>query len=184
MAVSMTSTNPVFNTYGTYGPQLLHDGKITMAQLNDAVRHVLTLKYLAGMFSDPYQGIASAGQTGELTTPNVAVARKTADESMVCSNNNNHALPLSPSVGKVAVVGPLGDDPLDQLGPDVPIGYDTTPADLKTADKVVTVADGIKAADPGATVTMCRAARPLPSPTPATRTVGSARRRRRRMPQT
>ena len=152
MAVSMTSTNPVFNTYGTYGPQLLHDGKITMTQLNDAVRHVLTLKYLAGMFSDPYQGIANPASRW-LTAPNVAVARKTADESMVLLNDNNHALPLSPSVGKVAVVGPLGDDPLDQLGPDVPIGYDTTPADLKTTDKIVTVADGIKAADPGATVT-------------------------------
>ena len=75
---------------------------------------------------------------------------------MVLLNDNNHALPLSPSVGKVAVVGPLGDDPLDQLGPDVPIGYDTTPADLKTTDKIVTVADGIKAADPGATVTSVR----------------------------
>ena len=64
MAVSMTSTNPVFNTYGTYGPQLLHDGKITMAQLNDAVRHVLTLKYLAGMFSDPEQGIANPATAG------------------------------------------------------------------------------------------------------------------------
>src|SRR6202042_2065241 len=53
MAVSMTSTNPVYSTYGTYGPTLLHEGKITMSQLNDAVRHVLTLKYLAGMFSHP-----------------------------------------------------------------------------------------------------------------------------------
>src|ERR1700744_572628 len=55
MAVSMSSTNPVYNTYATYGPQLLGHG-ITMAQLNDAVRHVLTLKYLAGMFSNPDQG--------------------------------------------------------------------------------------------------------------------------------
>ena len=55
MAVSMTSTTPVFDTYATYGPQLLGHG-ITMAQLNDAVRHVLTLKYLAGMFSEPVSG--------------------------------------------------------------------------------------------------------------------------------
>jgi beta-glucosidase len=34
----------------------------------------------------------------------------------------------------------------------VPIGYTTT-GDLKTTDKIVTVADGIQAADPGATVT-------------------------------
>ena len=51
---------------------------------------------------------------------------------MVLLNNNNNALPLSPSTANIAVVGPLADDALDQLGPDVPIGYDTTPADLKT----------------------------------------------------
>ena len=142
MAVSMTSTSPVYNTYGSYGPQLLHEGKITMAQLNDAVRHVLTLKYLAGMFSNPYPGNASRYPSEELTQSNLNAARTTADESMVLLNDNNHALPLSPSVGKVAVVGPLADDALDQLGPDVPIGYDTT--DLTTTDKVVTVKQGIE----------------------------------------
>jgi beta-glucosidase len=142
MAVSMTSTNPVYDTYETYGPQLLQSGKITMTQLNDAVRHVLTLKYLAGMFSDPYQGIANPASRW-LTPPNVAVARKTADESMVLLNDNNHALPLSPSVGKVAVVGPLADDPVDQLGPDVPIGYDTTSPNFENNDQIVTVRQGI-----------------------------------------
>jgi beta-glucosidase len=76
-----------------------------------------------------------------------------ADESMVLLNNNNHALPLSTSTSKIAVVGPLADDPLDQLGPDVPTGYDTTPADLKTTDMIVSVLDGIKAAVPNANVT-------------------------------
>jgi beta-glucosidase len=153
MAVSMTSTNPVYDTYETYGPQLLRQGKITMAELNNAVRHVLTLKYLAGMFSNPDQGSDARVASSELTPAHLSAARSMADESIVMLNNNSHALPLSRSTSKIAVVGPLGDDPLDQLGPDVPIGYDTTPADLKTTDKIVTVADGIKAADPGATVT-------------------------------
>jgi len=72
---------------------------------------------------------------------------------MVLLNNNNHALPLSASTPSIAVVGPLADDALDQLGPDVPIGYDTTAADLKTTDKIVTTLDGIKAAAPNAHVT-------------------------------
>ena len=146
MAVSMTSTNPVYNTYGSYGPTLLKSGKITMAQLNDAVRHVLTLKYLAGMFSNPDQGSDARVASQELTSGNQATAEQTAEESMVLLNNNNHALPLSPSVGKVAVVGPLADDALDQLGPDVPIGYSTSQADLAAggADKIVTVRQGIE----------------------------------------
>jgi beta-glucosidase len=145
MAVSMTSTNPVYDTYATYGPQLLRSGQITMAQLNDAVRHVLTLKYLAGMFSNPYQGSDARVASEELTSTNVATARQTADESMVLLNNEHNALPLSPNVGKVAVIGPLADDPVDQLGPDVPIGYSESSADTAPggADKIVTVRQGI-----------------------------------------
>jgi beta-glucosidase len=155
MAVTIGATpgNPIYSTYSQYGPQLLQQGKITMAQLNDAVRHVLTLKYLAGMFSNPYQGSAARVASEELTPAHLAAARQSADESLVLLNNVGHALPLSSSTANIAVVGPLADDALDQLGPDVPIGYDTTPADLKTTDKIVTVADGIKSADPSANVT-------------------------------
>ncbi len=155
MAVTLgpTSGNPIYDTFDTYGPQLLAEGKITMAQLNTAVRHVLTLKYLAGMFSDPYPGSDARVASSELTPAHLAAARTMADESMVLLNNDDHALPLSASTSSIAVVGPLADDPLDQLGPDVPIGYDTNPADLKTTDGIVSVLDGIKAAAPSATVT-------------------------------
>ena len=151
VALGQTPNNPIFSTYDQYGPQLLQQGKITMAQLNDAVRHVLTLKYLAGMFSNPDQGVANP-TTRWLTPANQAVALQTAEESMVLLNNSNApgtstpALPLSSSVGKVAVVGPLADDALDQLGPDVPIGYSTSAADLAAtgADKIVTVRQAIE----------------------------------------
>jgi beta-glucosidase len=152
MAVQVGPTSQ-YSTYANNGPTLLAQGKITMSQLNDAVRHVLTLKYLAGMFSDPNQGSDQRVANEELTSGNLAQARTTADESMVLLNNSGNALPLSSSTAKIAVVGPLADDALDQLGPDVPIGYDTTSADLKSTDKIVTVLDGIKKADPGATVT-------------------------------
>jgi len=155
MAVQVPSAN---STYPNAGPGLLASGKITMSQLNDAVRHVLTLKYLAGMFSNPYQGSDQRVQNEELTDANLNAARSMADESMVLLNDerapgsNSPALPLSTSTGKIAVVGPLADDPADQLGPDVPTGYDLNSADLKTKDKIVSVLDGIKKAAPSATV--------------------------------
>jgi beta-glucosidase len=149
MAVQLHSPN---STYENAGPQLLAQGKITMTQLDNAVRHVLTLKYLAGMFDHPLTD-SSRVKTAELTPGNLNQARTAADESMVLLNNNNHTLPLSTSTPSIAVVGPLADDALDQLGPDVPIGYDTTPADLKPVDKITTVLDGIKAAAPNASVT-------------------------------
>jgi beta-glucosidase len=153
VGIGPSSGNPLFSTYDQYGPELLREGKITMAELNASVRHVLTLKYLAGMFTNPYQGNDARVASEELTPAHLTQARSIADESEVLLNNSNHALPLSTSTSKIAVVGPLADDALDQLGPDVPIGYDTTTADLKPTDKIVTVADGIKAADPGASVT-------------------------------
>ncbi len=142
MAVQVPSLN---STYANYGPQLLASGKITMAQLNTAVRRVLTLKYLAGMFDHPYTNPTRV-QHAELTPANLAAARATADKSMVLLENHNGALPLSTSLRSVAVVGPLADNPSDQLGPDQPIGYDVTQG------KVVSVLNGIKAAVPSATV--------------------------------
>jgi beta-glucosidase len=107
-----------------------------MATLNTLVRHVLTLKYLAGMFDHPITD-ESRVQTAELTPANLAWARTIAGRSMVLLENRDHALPLSTNVSKVAVVGPLADDASDQLGPDQPIGYDVTQG------KVVTVRQGI-----------------------------------------
>jgi len=136
-----------YSTYTLYGPQLVNSGQVSMATINNDVRHVLTLKYLAGMFDHPLTD-PNRVKTAELTPANLAAARTMAGRSMVLLNNQNHALPLSTSVASVAVVGPLADNPSDQLGPDVPIGY--SPTDLKS---VVSVLNGVKAAVPHATVT-------------------------------
>jgi beta-glucosidase len=143
MAVQVPS---VSSTYLNTGPQLLAQGKITMAQLNNDVRHVLNLKYLAGMFDNPLTN-PNRVTTAELTAPNLAAARTSADKSMVLLEDRNNALPLSTGVNSVAVVGPLADNAADQLGPDQPIGYSVDNG------KVVTVLNGIKAAVPNATVT-------------------------------
>jgi beta-glucosidase len=136
-----------YSTYTLYAQDLVKSGKVSMATINNDVRHVLTLKYLAGLFTSPYTDPGRV-TTAELTPANLAAARASADQSMVLLNNQNHALPLSSGVPSVAVVGPLADDASDQLGPDVPIGY--SPSDLNS---VVPVLDGIKAAVPHATVT-------------------------------
>ena len=135
-----------YSTYTLYGPDLVRSGKVSMATINNEVRHVLTLKFLAGLFAHPLTDPTRV-QTAELTPANLAAARAMAGRSLVLLNNQNHALPLSTSVPSIAVVGPLADNPSDQLGPDVPIGYSSS--DLKS---VVSVRNGIKAAVPGATV--------------------------------
>ena len=142
MAVQIPSQ---YSTYANAGPQLLAAGRITTNQLNNAVRHVLRLKYLAGMFDHPYTDPTRV--TGaELTRAHLAAARTMAAHSMVLLENHNRALPLGTGTSSVAVVGPLADNRRDQLGPDQPIGYSVDQG------KVVSVVDGIKAALPHATV--------------------------------
>ena len=174
MAVQVGSSSQ-YSTYANNGPALLASHQITMTQLDNSVRHVLTLKYLAGMFANPITDPTRV-QTAELTPGNLAAAKQSADESQVLLENHNNALPLSASTSSIAVVGPLADDALDQLGPDVPIGYDTTASDLTTTDKIVTVLQGIKNDDPGATVNYAQGCDITTTtngvPTPCTSTAG------------
>src|SRR5436190_17252750 len=135
-----------YATYPAYGPALVRSGKVSMATINNDVRHVLTLKFLAGMFTHPFTDPTRV-QHEELTPAHLAAARTMAGRSMVLLKDTGQALPLSSGVSSVAVVGPLANDPADQLGPDVPIGYNIDQG------KVVGVLDGIKAAVPHATVT-------------------------------
>jgi beta-glucosidase len=143
MGVQVPSIN---STYTNFGPSLVRSGKISIAEVNSDVRHVLRLKYLAGMFDHPYTD-PSRVTHAELTPANLAAARTMADESLVLLRNEN-ALPLAKSTGSVAVVGPLADDANDQLGPDVSIGQNTV-----AAAHTVTVLQGIKNAVPSAAVT-------------------------------
>lgn len=135
-----------YSTYTLYLQGLVASGKVSTTTINNDVRHVLTLKFLAGLFIHPLTD-PSRVTTAELAPASLAAARASADESMVLLNNQNHALPLSASAPSIAVVGPLADDPSDQLGPDVPIGYSSS--DLTS---VVSVLNGIKAAAPQAAV--------------------------------
>jgi beta-glucosidase len=134
-----------FATYPAYGPGLVRTGKVSLATINNDVRHVLTLKFLAGMFDHPLTNPGRV-QHQELTPAHLAAARTMAARSMVLLKDSKNALPLSKSASSVAVVGPLADDPADQLGPDVPIGY------AIDQGKVVSVLQGIKTAVPNATV--------------------------------
>ena len=135
----MVSTNIRDN-----GKALLQQGKITMARLDDAVRRILRVKFRAGLFEHPYVNQAKAVDPASfVTTADRAAARKAASRSMVLLKNTSSTLPLSASK-KTAVIGPLGDDQHDMLGPWWGKGEDKD---------AVSVLAGIKAQSPGATYT-------------------------------
>ena len=92
--------------------QLVQEGQVPEARINEAVRRILTLKYQLGLFRDPLLG-AEAGT--KLATPESRQASLTAaQESITLLKNENRTLPLA-KTAHVLVTGPDADSliPLD-----------------------------------------------------------------------
>lgn len=94
--------------------QLIAEGKIHMADIDNAVKNILRIKYKIGLFDNPY--IDTAKQSDIFSGANLDVARRMVHESVVMLKNNNNVLPLSKNIRKLAIIGPLADAPTDQLG--------------------------------------------------------------------
>lgn len=87
----------------------LQEGKVSLAEIDQACRRVLEAKYKLGLFSDPYKYCDVKRAKTEIFTPeHRAVARKIASESFVLLKNANNTLPLKKQ-GTIAVVGPLAN---------------------------------------------------------------------------
>jgi beta-glucosidase len=112
-------------------PDALAKGLITQAQIDDAVRRMLRMKFRAGLFENPYADAAYAEKiTGNAEAR--ALALETARKTTVLLKNDG-ALPLrADGLKTLAVIGP--NAAVVQLG-----GYSNVPAHS------VSVLDGIKA---------------------------------------
>ena len=129
----------------SYGPNLekkLQEGKITMEDLDRAVRNVLRLKFQMGLFENPYVDPNVAAKVVR-SKEHKELARQVAREGVVLLKNDG-LLPLSKNLKRVAVIGPNADMMYNQLG-----DY-TAPQDRK---ELTTVLDGVKNLLPKAQVT-------------------------------
>ncbi len=97
-------------------PTALERKLVSMAEIDESVRRVLTLKEQLGLFDDPYR----RGSTPE---PDAAfahrrqLARDVGARAIVMLKNDKAALPLNGSLRRLAVVGPLADAPAEMRGP-------------------------------------------------------------------
>lgn len=111
-----TDTEMVSTYIRDYGARLVRSGRVPISRIDDAVRRVLRVKYRAGLFERPYADPATAASAASFVTPSDrAAARAAAARSMVLLKNDG-VLPLDPA-RSIAVIGPLGDDRHDMLGP-------------------------------------------------------------------
>lgn len=136
--MEMSSTNIANN-----GPALVKSGKLPLAVVDEAVRRILRVKQQLGLFENPYTDVAP--EAGILADPaHRQLARTSAARCMVLLKNAKNTLPFSKNVKRVALIGPLGDNQDDIIGPWHGAGV---------GKEAVSVLSGLKAKLPGATVT-------------------------------
>ena len=146
--MEMVSTN-----YVTYGAQLLAAGRITMHQVEDAVRRILRIKFRLGLFDHPFINPSNAVTT--ISPANAKATRQVATRSMVLLQNEDvggsPALPLGSDVHTVALIGPLGQATTDLNGSWAGLGPLTPPVSieegLRNAGKAVVFRQGCNVAD-------------------------------------
>ncbi len=107
--------NMVDRIYADHLQELLLEDKITMDSINDAVSRVLRVKFRLGLFEQPYTPIVPEADR-YLRPEDKIVAAKLAEESMVLLKNERAALPISPKVKSLALIGPLVKDQENLLG--------------------------------------------------------------------
>ena len=88
----------------------LEEGKVTENDINKACRRILEAKYKLGLFEDPYRYCKKERAQNEIfTEANNLVARESAAQTFVLLKNEGSLLPLTKK-GKIALIGPLGDN--------------------------------------------------------------------------
>jgi beta-glucosidase len=104
------------SVYLNYLKELVIQGKVSESNIDDAVRNILKLKFMLGLFDDPYRYSNEKREKQEIySEENLKAAYDMACKSMVLLKNKNQVLPLN--LGKkLAVIGPLANSKDDLLG--------------------------------------------------------------------
>ena len=114
--------------------ELVEEGGLSEELINDRVRDILRVKFLVGLFDEPYQTDLEGADKEVEKKENLEVALQSSKESLVLLKNERNTLPLDiSSIKKKAVCGPNADES----------GYALTHYGPLAVD-VVTVLQGIK----------------------------------------
>ena len=93
--------------------ELVKEGAVKQSAIDQAVRNILRIKIMLGLFEHPYVDVEAA-KAVQYAPEHLGAARKTAEESAILLKNDG-ILPLK-GKGRILVTGPMADAPWDQLG--------------------------------------------------------------------
>ncbi|PWD98537.1 beta-glucosidase BglX [Marinilabilia rubra] len=93
----------------THLKSLVEEGKVSEAQIDVAVSRILEMKFLLGLFDDPYRYCDAEREKEVVMNPeHLKVAREAAQRSIVLLKNEYSVLPLKKEETKrVALIGPF-----------------------------------------------------------------------------
>jgi beta-glucosidase len=101
------------------------EGKVSIETIDRSVRRILRIKYLLGLFENPYVDVERA-VTASNTKENRELALQTAREGIVLLKNEKNLLPLNRNIKSIAVIGPNANTEINQIGDYIndPVGVD------------------------------------------------------------
>ena len=103
------------SAYREHLPELIESGRISMVQIDAMVADILRIKFRLGLFENPYTDPAAFPAIAN--EHHLAIAQQAALQSLVLLENRDATLPLAmDKIRSLAVIGPLADDPYEQLG--------------------------------------------------------------------
>jgi len=97
-------------------PELVRSGELDEAVLDQAVRRILSVKQLAGLFDNPFARLNLKKARKPAPKAHLALAREAGQKSIVLLKNNDQLLPLSKSA-RIALIGPFAQDTENLNGP-------------------------------------------------------------------
>lgn len=117
-------------------PELVRQGRVDEAVIDEAVRKVLRLKQQVGLLDDPYGRFDEEREKNELLSEqNWQETLDIALKSMVLLKNDKDTLPIGEEVKSIAMIGPLAKSAADLLG-----WWDA----MGKESEVVTIFDGLE----------------------------------------
>lgn len=101
-------------TFVNHLPELIKEGKVKQAAIDNAVRNILRIKFRLGLFENPYLDEHQASV--HYAPSHLEAAKQAAIESAILFKNDKETLPLTDKIKTVAIVGPMADAPYEQMG--------------------------------------------------------------------
>jgi len=106
---------PSTDCYGEPLKNAVKKGLIKELLVDESVKRILKMKFLLGLFEDPYVDEKKAGKVFD-TPEQRELAHKIAQKSIVLLKNNRNLLPIKKDISSIAVIGPNANSVRNIIG--------------------------------------------------------------------